>query len=378
MKSKDRSTTKTIIAVGDVNPCRDLASSLMAQDLEHKQLVLDDLFTGADLVVGNLEGPITDSRQLRTEQIWNLNVPPCLAPLLSGFDGFSLANNHIFDFGEDGFVDTIDSLAEQGVQHCGAGLNAQEAVKPALFDLDGFIVSMIGITDRNWHPSGPNSPGVAIWDDQKTAETIGALAVNTDFVIVQVHQGYEFVDYPGPEELDIASRAIDAGADLVLGHHSHYVMGISRKGTSAIAYGLGDFLLDKMHIPKPYRQKSRNCVLFRFEITTHEVLDWSIKPFVSDEFGWPIPATGDQEISIRKHFRGLCEVLTDRDETLRQFRSQAGKNMLPYALNLLARLYRQDGIKATLNRLSRVRMVDLTVLFSTLYRLIKAKIVRQL
>ncbi len=368
--------TKTIIAVGDVNPCRDLAKSLLAQDLDQKRLELLDLFAGADLVLGNLEGPITDRQQCRPGQVWNLNVPSALTPVLSGFNGFTLANNHIFDFGSKGFADTVHSLDELDIQYCGAGLNSEEAGRPALFNLDGFRVSMIGITDRNWHPSSADKPGTAIWKDKETAEMIRDLAGNSDFVIVQIHQGYEFVDHPGPEELDIAAKAVEAGADLVLGHHSHYIMGVSQKWTSTIAYGLGDFLLDKKHIPQPYREKSRECALFQFEITRHKVMGCSIIPCISDQYGWPALAADKQASSIHEHFNKLTRILDDKKLTLRNFRLQAGRNMLPYALRLLRHIFRQEGLMATLDRISRIRWVELSVAFTYGYRLIKRKIVK--
>jgi poly-gamma-glutamate capsule biosynthesis protein CapA/YwtB (metallophosphatase superfamily) len=368
--------TKTIFAVGDVNPCRDLARSLLAQDLNQKRQELAGLFAGADLVLGNLEGPVTDRPQCRPGQVWNLNVPPALSPILSLFNGFTLANNHMFDFGPEGFVDTVNVLDKQGIKYCGAGLNSEEACRPAVFNLDGFMVSMIGITDRNWHPSSTDKPGTAIWNDRETAGIIRDLAEKTDFVIVQVHQGYEFVDYPGPEELDVAAKAVKAGADLVLGHHSHYIMGIARKGTSAIAYGLGDFLLDKKHIPQPYREKARECALFRFTITNHEVMDWSISPCYSDQYGWPAPAGSRQAALMHEHFNELSRTLDDEKMTLSNFRSQAGRNMLPYALRLLAHIFRHEGPLAALERLSRIRPVDLSVMFSHGYRLIKRKIAR--
>ena len=366
--------TKTIYAVGDVNPCRDLARSLLAHNIEEKRRELAKLFTGADLVVGNLEGPITDSQQLRAEQIWNLNVPTTLTPLLTPFDGFTLANNHIFDFGEQGYLDTINALTTQNIQYCGAGRNEQEAARPALFDLDGFTVAMIGITDRNWHPCGTETPGAAIWDDKKTTAMIQHLVQTTDFVIVQIHQGYEFIDYPGPEEIEVSAKAIAAGASLVLGHHSHYYMGVEKKGKSAVAYGLGDFMLDKKHIPEPYREKSTRGNIFHFQIRSHEVVDWSITPCVSDEWGWPSPANAEQARTIIDYFIELSAVLPQKEETLRRFQAQAGQNMLPYAIGLLRRLYKQDGLKAVFDRLSRIRMVDLGVLLTTLYRLLKAKI----
>lgn len=364
----------TILAVGDVNPCRSLAEQLLKEDIGQKRHELSKLFEGGDLVLGNLEGPITDSDQLRPSQVWNLRTPTSLAPLLSVFDGFSLANNHFFDVEKAGLDDTFNVLKELGVKHCGAGHNREEAAQPAIFDVDDFRISMIGFTDRNWYPAGLEKQGTYTWQDQESADVISVLSQDSDFVIVQIHQGYEFMDYPGPEEMLVAQKAIDAGADLILIHHSHYLMGVNRKGKAAVAYGLGDFLLEKLHIPKKYRDKSRRCAIFRFEITTHEVLNWSLIPCVSDKYGWPKLASKDEASSIREYFQTISQVLDDADETHRKFKQQAGKNMLPYALNLLSHVLIQEGPRAFFQRLIRIRYVDLTVLFSYLYRFIQRKV----
>ena len=373
-KASLTSGNRTIIAVGDVNPCRNLAEVLLNENIAKKRSELLKLFDSADLVLGNLEGPITDSDRLNPGQIWNLKVPPVLGNLLSAFDGFSLANNHIFDFGLEGLTDTFDRLNEFGIKYCGAGKTSQEAGRPALFDLNGFQVSMIGITDRNWHPSGLSSPGAYTWRGQKTEDEIGVLAQNSDFVIVQIHQGYEFLNYPGPEELFAARKAIDAGADLVLGHHSHYLMGVIRRGKGAIAYGLGDFLLDKMHIPEPSREKARQCAVFRFQIAKHEVLDWNITPCITDKYGWPTLADDALASSTRKYFDKLSRILEDEKETLKRFQHQAGENMLPYAFRLLKHLFSREGLSATFLRLSRIRWVDITVMGNYLSRLVRRKV----
>lgn len=373
-ESKRGPEMRAIMAVGDVNPCRHLGQALLAEgDIRDKRVALQHLLHGADLVIGNLEGPITNCEQKTPGQVWNLKMPPVLRSLLSPFDGFSLANNHIFDFGMQGLRDTFDNLDALGVKYCGAGRNATEAGRPAVFDLNGFRVSMIGITDKNWSPSSVSLPGTHIWRGEKTDDAIRNLRQNTDFVVVQIHQGYEFLNYPGPEEMFAAKRAIDAGADLVLGHHSHYIMGITRRGKGAIAYGLGDFLLDKMHIPEAYREKANICAVFRFEIARHQVLDWHITPCKTDQYGWPSLANDVLAASIGEQFQELSRILEDEKKTLQQFRNQASKNMLPYALGLLKYLFTRKGLKAMFIRLLRIRWVDINVVGHYCCRLVKRK-----
>ena len=372
--AEPRPETRRIMAVGDVNPCRHLAQVLLTEDISNKGASLLNLLHGADLVVGNLEGVITSCEQKNPGQVWNLKMPPVLRSLLSPFDGFSLANNHIYDFGLKGLTDTFDNLDALSIKYCGAGRNAREAGRPAIFDLDGFRVSMIGMTDKNWHPSSFSHPGTHNWRGKKTADAIRNLRQKSDFVVAQIHQGYEFLNYPGPEEMQAAKRAIDAGADLVLGHHSHYIMGVTRRGKGAIAYGLGDFLLDKQHIPEAYREKARICAVFQFEIARHQVLDWRITPCKTDQYGWPAPVDDVLATSIDEQFQELSRMLEDEKKTLQLFRNQASKNMLPYALGLLKYLFTRKGLRAMLIRLLRVRWVDINVMGHYCRRFVKRKI----
>ena len=371
--AEPRSETRRIMTVGDVNPCRHLARALSTENIRHKGASLRNLLNGADLVVGNLEGPITDCEQKNPGQVWNLKMPPVLRGLLSPFDGFSLANNHIFDFGLRGLRDTFENLDALGIKYCGAGRNAGEAGLPAIFDLNGFRVSMIGMTDKNWHPSSFSNPGTHIWRGKKTADEIRNLRENSDFVVVQIHQGYEFLNYPGPEEIQAAKRALDAGADLVLGHHSHYIMGVARRGKGAVAYGLGDFLLDKQHIPEAYRENTRISAVFQFNIAQHQVLDWHIIPCKTDQYGWPGPVDDVLAASITEQLQELSRILEDEKKNLQLFRDQASKNMLPYALRLLKYLFTRKGLKAMLIRLSRVRWVDINVMGHYCRRFVKWK-----
>ena len=369
----EKSMEKTIVATGDINPCRDLAAMLKRQDLTRKRLELSSLFTNADLVVGKLEGPITAGKNKRAGQVWNLHFPPELAPLLSVFDGFSLSNNHVFDYGLGGFADTVETLDAMDIQHCGAGRTQAEAAEPARFNLDGFKVSMTGLTDRNWLPSSRSSHGTHVWRGTAYAGAIGQLAESSDFVIVHLHHGYEFMDFPGPEEIQLANKVIGAGADLVLGHHSHYLMGVTRKGTSAIAYGLGDFLLDKMHMPGKYRKKARRGALFQFKIAKHEVLDWRIIPIITDTYGWPAPAPDQMSPWIVEYVQTLSRLLENEKHALSLFKHQAAENMLPYAIQLLNKLLVREGLHEVLLRLKRIRRVDLIILFSYLETFLKRR-----
>lgn len=355
---------KTILAVGDIFLGPGMAKMCTGAELAKRKAELADLLAGGDLAVGNLECPITESRDCRRGQLFNLKMSSTLVPLLTLFHGLALANNHILDYGPAGLGDTLRILDDMRILHCGAGNNREEAASPALFNLGGLRVAMLAYADRNWYRAGKRRPGTSHWQGRQSTRAIECLARNNDFVIIHFHQGYEFINYPGPEELALARLAVAAGADLVLGHHSHTLLGVNRQGKSLVAYGLGNFIFDKLSFRKQNMGMMKHQAVFRFTIGPHRVNHWDIIPCVCDSYGWPVRASVQEDIEIRQRLRAFSVVLNDQQQTIRCFRSQAAENMVPHAARSLLKLIGQEGWPAFLRRIRRLRWVDFTVLFT--------------
>lgn len=367
--SGNKENFRTITAVGDLLIIDGLARDLLGRNLKEAQEELKGILGESDLILGNLECPITDFDSKLPGELWNFKMDVRLAPLLSIFSGLCLANNHALDYKWEGLKDTMRELNKIGVKFCGAGANIDEAEKPVIFNCDGFTVAMVAFTDRNWYPAGPESAGTYTWQRERSEELIRSLRKKTDFVVAHMHQGYEFINYPGTEELSFARTLINAGVDLVLGHHSHTMMGAARKGPGVVAYGLGNFIFDPEHYPSPdFFPMSRKGVVLRLKVAPHEVLDWSVEPFVADEKGWPRRSSKAQVLEIANHFKKISSILEDEEETVKRFQEQASRNMLPYALRALLVLSKKEGFSAVLIRLIRLRMVDFNVILSFLFK----------
>ena len=362
----NQSSKKTIVAVGDIAIFGEFSRYLLGQGICHARSRLEELLAGGDVTVGNLECPITDCEEKRSHQLWNLKMPTKLAPLLTVFNGLSLANNHILDFGATGLFDTIKELDRLGIMHCGAGKDSLDAATPVIINHQDFRIGMTAFTDRNWYPAGKERPGTNIWRGKSSHGLIKKLSETTDFVIVQIHQGYEFIHYPGPEEIEMAEKVIEAGADLVLGHHSHTIMGITRVEKGVIAYGLGNFIFN--HSSKRYAEKVCPRMICRFHVDRHHVLDWQISPVVPDTHGWPVPASESENEEIMHRFTEISTILENKEETIRLFKQEAHQNMLPHAFRALLKLLRKEGLRAVLIRLRRLRRVDFLVVFSPFWK----------
>lgn len=234
----------TLLAVGDVM----LLVSERAQreqDLYPFGFIADVLRKG-DIVFGNLECPLsrkgTPNKSKPPDLL--LRADPSMAFRLktAGFKVMSLANNHIFDYGIDGFVDTVKALNEVGIQYVGAGLNERQARRPLVLDVDGLKVAFLAYTYG--YPARGCNYGCASANGEAVKQDIEAVKEKAHIVIVSLDNGVEFTEYPLPRIRALAHKIIDWGASLVVGHHPHTLQGIEEYGGGLIAYSLGDFIFD--------------------------------------------------------------------------------------------------------------------------------------
>ena len=155
----------------------------------------------------------------------------------------SLANNHIFDYGVEGFIDTVGFLKEQKIFYCGAGLNIKEASKPCIIEKDNI---KIGIIACGWDliqciPASVNSPGVNILNLENVLSQIKNIRKEVDLLITFIHWGYEFEIYPLPIHKNLARKMVDSGVDIIVGSHPHVVQGCEKYNNKFIFYSLGNF-----------------------------------------------------------------------------------------------------------------------------------------
>ncbi len=165
-----------------------------------------------------------------------------------GVDIVSLANNHVYDFGETGLLDTLNTLEQAEMPYVGAGRNLEEAAAPVYFISGDVKVAMVSATqiERLDNPdtkeAGENSPGVfRCWNPEKLYGVVAAAEENSDFVIVYIHWGTENVTEPDWAQLAQAEGLAQAGADLIIGDHPHCLQGIQYYGDVPVFYSLGNF-----------------------------------------------------------------------------------------------------------------------------------------
>jgi len=202
------------------------------------------ILADADLVVGNLEGPITDADRAAPGKVCLRSAPETGSVLRDwGVDVVSLANNHMFDFGREGFDQTRRILKDVGVVGFGAGANLAEALTPLIRDVGGV---RLGFLACSWEPTQTRRAtetdyGAAPLEAGLMADAIGELVQKVDAVIVTPHWGYCRYLLPPPEMVGAGGELLRAGATAVIGHHSHVVQGLALDRDALIAYSLGNF-----------------------------------------------------------------------------------------------------------------------------------------
>ncbi|MGB8253226.1 MAG: CapA family protein, partial [Anaerolineaceae bacterium] len=245
----------TLMAVGDVMLSRSIGELILKKDPSAPFSQVDDLFQTADWVVANLECAITDSTQPEKKR-YTFNAPLESAAGLAaaGINVVNLSNNHILDFGQAGLVDTLNALQLHSIKSFGLGSDAQTAHAPLILEKNGLSIALLAYTDvpiesssyfdtRDWIADNSHA-GLAWANLPDILMDVARAREQADLVIVYFHFGVENLDHASQTQHLLATGAIDAGAVLVLGSHTHRLQEIQHYKDGLILYGLGNFIFD--------------------------------------------------------------------------------------------------------------------------------------
>jgi poly-gamma-glutamate capsule biosynthesis protein CapA/YwtB (metallophosphatase superfamily) len=210
------------------------------------------VFRDADLSLVNLESPEPDRFRYHASGYVFTGDPALLQGLSdAGIDLVGLANNHLGNGGTRGVTDTIRHLDELGIAHAGAGVSQTDARRPAWLRAGGLRVAVLAYcwVDPWSYMAAPGHPGSAMYSVASITHDIrAARAAGADVVIVMPHWGQEYTDAVGSAQRAGARAMIRAGADLVLGSHSHWVGPFEQVSAGRVAfYSLGDLVFDWTH-----------------------------------------------------------------------------------------------------------------------------------
>ncbi len=209
------------------------------------------LIRRADVAVVNLEGPAPDDPTYRLFGLVFTMDPTLLAGVKNaGIDAVSLANNHIRNDGGSGVLQTLRNLDGVGLKHFGAGRNLAAARRPAWFTVAGVRLAILGYNGIGRAPNARSARAGAapLSLSVMRADIRAARRAGADVVAVMPHWGAEYTDRITVQQRTFGREALAAGADLVLGNHSHWAGPIGlRSGNRLVVYSMGDLLFDLNH-----------------------------------------------------------------------------------------------------------------------------------
>lgn len=266
-----------------------------------------------DILMANNEFPYTDRGTPTEGKTYTFRAEPESVSYLRdmGVDVVSLANNHCYDFGEVGLLDTLTTLEEVDMPYVGAGRNLEEAAGPIYFIAGDIKIAIVSATqiERLDNPdtrgATENSPGVfRCWNPEKLYEVVAEAKDNSDFVVVYIHWGTENETEPDWAQLEQAPKLAEAGADLVIGGHTHCLQGIQYYGDVPVIYSLGNFW---------FNSKTVDTCLFKVNITKDGIESMQFVPAIQSGSRTDL-AYGTEKERIISYMEGISYGVSIDDE----------------------------------------------------------------
>jgi poly-gamma-glutamate synthesis protein (capsule biosynthesis protein) len=301
-----------LAAVGDIMLGGSAVPKLRREGYDYPFLLVQPILRQADVVFGNLEGPLTDAGQAEPDKRYVFRSPPAkVAPALAaaGFTVVSLANNHTMDYGVEGLKQTMAALDEAGIQHTGAGMNLQEARRPAFVKSGdytlGFLAYSLTFPESFWAQG--QRPGTAFGHASHVRADVAAARDQADVVVVSFHWGREATTELRDYQSKLAHAAIDSGATVVLGHHPHILQGIEHYKHGIIFYSLGNFVFGS------YSRKATRSIIALLNLRGAKVLEVKLIPVNVDNIELvfqPQPLVEEQANEVIVELKRLSKPLS--------------------------------------------------------------------
>jgi poly-gamma-glutamate synthesis protein (capsule biosynthesis protein) len=276
-----------IHGTGDVNLDPAYIPALAAEGWDHAWSGLDGLFLEDDLTVVNLECAPSDLGSPEPKE-FVFRCPPQALPSLAinGIEVANLGNNHSGDYGKEALVDGRANLLASGVAPVGAGSDFDEAGAPALFEVGGWTIAVVGfggVFPNDAWVASEETAGMRNGDDTDSmVDAVAAASALADLVIVTVHWGVELDTAPRPDDVDRAESMIAAGADIIFGHHPHRLQPLDVVDGRPVFWSLGNFVWPNFSVA------SSTTAVARAVVSPDGTIEGCLIPAMIESHGHPI------------------------------------------------------------------------------------------
>lgn len=266
----------------------------------------------ADILMVNNEFPFSDRGTPMADKQFTFRCSPGYVKALNemGVDVVSLANNHTLDYGRDALSDTFAALDGAGILYGGAGDSAERAKQVQVIEAHGkkygFIAVSRVVPTADWKVENAVPGLFSCYDTTALVEVIKEAKETCDYVAVYPHWGVEYQAYPEANQTQIAKACIDAGADVVVGSHTHCLQGVSYIEGKPVFYSLGNFI---------FGQSIDRSAMLEVTIDAAGRASYRFVP-VYAAGGVTYPAEGGQTESVLNYLDGISEAAVASDGTV--------------------------------------------------------------
>lgn len=328
-------------AIGDIVFNNALSEKEQVWDPVLPFLHCKDILSKSDIAIANLEGPISTlgtpipyKSSLRTSPYWISGIKG------AGINLLNLANNHIYDYGQEAIDETLGLLNCHNINYVGYGDNLAASRIPKIIEIKGVklaFLSYCSVVNKAHLYATDHLPGIPYCDHKSVHEDIAAAKASADIVIVSFHWGLENYNYPTLDQVSLAHLSIDSGASLVLGHHPHVLQGLEKYNNGIIVYSLGNFIFsdicwhgmsidgDPFIFEKKWNHENRKSILFECFFNKNGIESYNIHHYHSGAELYP---TLSAEVSSRNDEYDRISDQLGKDNYVRSWRIYTAKKEL--------------------------------------------------
>jgi len=297
----------SLLTVGDINLGRQTGQKILGGDTNYPFSNISPKLNQPDITFGNLESQLADlggETQSPTNE-YQFAGPPAGADSLknAGIDIVSIANNHMWDYGRDRLFETIDNLDGVGVKYVGATKDSATLYQPVIMNAQQQKVAFFAVTNLlNGYEKSGATEYVAWADADKLISAIEQVKPQVDWIVVSIHWGSEYVDHPSQAQIELGHKLIDAGVNVVIGHHSHVPQGVEEYNGGVILYSLGNFAFWQ-----PMTYWTQHSFIAQIKLSPTRRVEYNP---IAVNAGWqPSLATDEVEVKILQYIAQLSAAL---------------------------------------------------------------------
>lgn len=311
IRGSSEKKTATFLAVGDIMLSRNVAETMTkANDPLLPFSKMSDILKATDFNFANLESPFVETNPTIGGHSLVFGAPKEYVQGLVdyNFKVLNLANNHAMDKGTEGLSFTTDLLKKNNIKTTGAHSTLIDVWAPAIAEVNGIKICFVGASYASINDGGQtkNDYVARIGDSEQLKKMITYSKIQCDFVVATMHAGTEYTTKPNQSQINFAHTAIDAGADIVIGAHPHWVQTIERYNDKYIFYSLGNFIFDQ-----EWSRETKEGLTLKIQISNSKAQNnlqgpkvpatlesIELIPVIIENYSTPRPATPEESKKI--------------------------------------------------------------------------------